>query len=124
MYYYPPQSPYLLLVFGLLAAITSGAAFSGTLKLVVQKWQSEGGENSDSRLSMKQLFVPFLGIIGGIGLFLSSGLALFGFSTILAYGTGFVVTLLTSWLVWSQLGSMLAYVESQGMASLDLDSLK
>ncbi|WP_341526188.1 hypothetical protein WKK05_27050 [Nostoc sp. UHCC 0302] len=123
MYYYSLQPPYFLLLVGFLTALTSGFALSGTLKVIVQKWPSERSENSKPRSSWKQLFVPFLGITGGICLFLSSGLEIFGFPSFLALGVGLPISLLTCLLVWIQLGSMLAFAERQGMQSLDLDSL-
>lgn len=79
MYYYPLQPPYFLLLIGFLVALTSGFALSGTLKVIVQKWSSDGTENAVYRSPIKQLFVPFLGITGGVGLFLTSGLEIFGF---------------------------------------------
>lgn len=124
MYYYPLQPPYFLLVLGLFVALTSGFALSGTLKLVVQKWQVNSTENSQASSSFrKQLLVPFLGITIGICLFVSSGLEIFGFPGILALGIGLPLSLLTCLLVWFQLGSMLTYAERRGMKSLDLDSL-
>ncbi|KAF3884667.1 MULTISPECIES: hypothetical protein [Nostocales] len=123
MYYYPQQPPYFLLVVGLFAALASGLALAGTLKSIVQKWQSDGAETSGSRMSVKQLSVPFLGITAGTCLFLCSGFEIFGFPPFLAYAVGLPVAILTCLLVWLQLGSMLAYVERQGMRSLDLDSL-
>lgn len=123
MYYYPLQPPYFLLIFGFFIALTSGAALSGTLKLIVQKWQLDSAENSQSSSSLKQLFVPFIGITGGAYLFLSSGLQIFGFPSSLALGVGLPVSLLTCLLVWLQLGSMLSFAKRQGMKSLDLDSI-
>ncbi|GAA6620300.1 hypothetical protein [Scytonema sp. NUACC26] len=123
MYYYPQQPPYFLLVVGLFAAIASGLALAGTLKLIVHKWQSDGAETSGSQMSVKQLTVPFLGITAGACLFLCSGFEIFGFPPFLAYAVGLPVGILTGLLVWVQLGSMLTYVARQGMRSLDLDSL-
>jgi hypothetical protein len=124
MYYYSFSPPYFLLLVGLFAALTSGVAFASTLKLIVQKWQKDSAENSESgSLSIKSIFVPFIGISGGICLFLGSGLEIFGFPTLLAYAVGTPMTLLTGLLVWKQLGSMLAYAERQGFQALDLDSL-
>ncbi|MDJ0675874.1 MAG: hypothetical protein QNJ36_10910 [Calothrix sp. MO_167.B42] len=123
MYYYPPQPPYLLVVFGLFAAFTCGLALTETLKTIVEQWQKDGGENSDSRLLARKSTLPFIGVTLGSGLFLCSGLGVFGFPPLLAYGIGLPITLLTCWLVWSQLGSMLVYVENKGVKSLDLDSL-
>lgn len=125
MYYYPEQPPYLLLFIGLFMSVTSGAALSGTLKLIVQKWQANLTENSPSSSAFKQILsVPFLGITAGVCLFLSSGLEIFGFPSVLALGIGLPLSLLTCLLVWLQLSSMLVFVKQQGMQSLDLDSLR
>jgi hypothetical protein len=123
MYYYPLHPPYFLLAVGLFIALTSGAALSGTLTLIMQKIQLNSVENFGSRFWSKKLFVPFLGIAGGVCLFLTSGFQIFGFPPFLAYIIGVTVSLLTSVLVWLQLGSMLAFIERQGTASLDLDSM-
>ncbi|MEA5616636.1 hypothetical protein VB711_02105 [Cronbergia sp. UHCC 0137] len=122
MYYYPLQPPYFLLLAGFLTALTSGLALSGTLKVIVQQWPSENQENIKPRSSLKQLFVPFLGITAGVCLFLSCGLEIFGFPSPLALGVGLPISLLTCLLVWLQLGSLLVFVQRQGMRSLDLDS--
>ncbi|EHC09688.1 hypothetical protein [Fischerella thermalis] len=123
MYYYPSQPPYLLLIIGLFTALTSGLALAGTLKVIVNKWQSDGAEKSSTQLSIKQLSIPFLGITVGVTLFMCSGFEIFGFPPLLAYAVGIPVTILTSLLVWFQLGSMMSFVERRGMQSLDLDSM-
>lgn len=123
MYYYPAQPPYLLLIIGFLIAITSGAALSGTLKMIATKWQKNGVKAAASRFSNKQLVVPFVGITAGIALFLCSGLAIFGFPNWLACAIGIPLTLLTCILTGFQLGSMMTYAENKGFKSLDLDSL-
>lgn len=124
MYYYSFHPPYLLVVIGLFVAITSGAAFSGTLKLNVQEWQQGITDNPETRLSLRRAILPFLGICVGIGVFLCSGLRIFGFSSLLSCAVGLPTTFLTCLLVWKQLGSMFAYAERKGgMKSLDLDSL-
>jgi hypothetical protein len=92
------------------------------LKVIVQKWSSDRTETTKPSSSLKQLFVPFIGITGGVCLFLSSGLEIFGFPSLLALGVGLPVSLLTCLLVWLQLGSMLTFAERRGMQSLDLDS--
>ncbi|MBE9052449.1 hypothetical protein IQ243_18870 [Nostocales cyanobacterium LEGE 11386] len=122
MYYYPAQPPSLLLIIGLLIALTSGFALSGTLKVIVQQWQKNSTEDSKSPSSLRQLFVPFLGITGGVCLFLCSGLEIFGFPSFLALAVGLPISFLTCLLVWLQLGSMLTFAQRQGMQSLDLDS--
>ncbi|MEH2245793.1 hypothetical protein [Nostoc sp.] len=123
MYYFPVQPPYFLLLVGFLTALTSGLALSGTLKVIVQKWPSERTENTKPRSSLKQLLVPFIGITGGTCLFLSSGLEIFGFPSSLALGVGLPISLFTCLLVWLQLGSMMTFIEREGMQSLDLDSM-
>jgi hypothetical protein len=122
MYYFPLQPPYFLLLVGFLTALTSGLALSGTLKVIVQKWPTERTENTKPRSSLKQLLVPFIGITGGTCLFLSSGLEIFGFPSSLALGVGLPISLFTCLLVWLQLGSMMTFIEREGMQSLDLDS--
>ncbi|MBN3942740.1 hypothetical protein [Nostoc sp. NMS9] len=123
MYYFPLQPPYFLLLVGFLTALTSGLALSGTLKVIVQNWPSERTENTKPRSSLKQLLIPFVGITGGTCLFLSSGLEIFGFPSSLALGVGLPISLFTCLLVWLQLGSMMTFIEREGMQSLDLDSM-
>jgi hypothetical protein len=123
MYYSSPlQPPYLLLVFGLLIALTSGLALAGTLKLIAEKWQSKNAPNSSQKGLNNQLQLPFLGITAGVGLFLCSGFEIFGFPPLLSYGMGIPLTIFTCLFVWLQLKSMLVYVEQRGIKSLDLDS--
>ena len=122
MYYYPEQPPYFLLLIGFFIALTSGLALSGTLKVIVQQWPEDKAETPKSPSSLKQLFVPFLGITVGVSLFLSSGLEIFGFPSPLALGIGLPVSLLTCLLVWLQLGSLLTFAKREGMQALDLDS--
>jgi hypothetical protein len=122
MYYFPEEPPYLLLFIGFLIALTSGFALSGTIKLIVQKSQPSSDVNPQINSSWRPLFVPFLGITGGICLFLCSGLEIFGFPSFLALAVGLPISFLTCLLVWYQLGSMLDFVKTRGMKSLDLDS--
>jgi hypothetical protein len=121
--YYFPDPPYFLLVVGLLSALTSGAAFAGTLKQILQKWSSDRSVGTNARLRTGQLLVPFIGISAGVCMFLSSGLEVFGFPAWLSYAVAVPLTLLIGLLVWFQLGSMFALVERKGFdAALDLDS--
>ena len=125
MYYFPEQPPYFLIAVGFLMALTSGAALSGTLTVIAKKLKSQQEPgNSGTRVFVKQLVVPFIGITAGVVLFVVCGLEVFGLPPILAYGIGLPISLLTSLLMWLQLGSMLAFVEREGgMKSLDLDSM-
>jgi hypothetical protein len=121
MYYYPDQPPYFLLVFGFFSALTSGLALSGTLKVIVRQWSRTPKVKSTP--AWRKLFIPFLGITAGACIFMTSGLEIFGFPALLALGIGLPVGLLTCFLIWFQLGSMLDFAERQGMQALDLDSL-
>ncbi len=128
--YYSFEPPYFLLIAGLLAALTSGAAFAATLKQIVQKWSSDrdgaadaaGVSKTVARLSIGQLLVPFLGIAAGVCIFLAAGLEVFGFPTWLSYAVAAPLTVLIGLLIWLQLGSMMAFVEQRGFQALDLDS--
>ncbi|NMG08153.1 hypothetical protein [Brasilonema sp. UFV-L1] len=122
MYYIPQQAPYFLLIVGLFAAVTSDLALWGTLKLSVQKWQDDGAETSGSRIAIKDVSIPFIGVTIGLCVFLCSGFEIFGLPPLLACGIGIPVALLTALLIWLQLGSMLTFVERQGIQALDLDS--
>jgi hypothetical protein len=122
MYYFPADPPYFLLIAGLLVALTSGAAFSATLKQIVQKWSDARAMNQVAKLPTRQLVIPFLGISAGVCMFLCSGLEIFGFPNILAYAVGVPITLLSGLLVWFQLNSMLALAEREGYQAFNIDS--
>lgn len=116
------EPPYLLLVVGLLASLASGKAFEVTLKQSVQEWSKTHSTRILSSLQGLQLLVPFLGISGGICVFLASGLIIFGFPTSLSYILSAVLTIATSLLIWLQLGKLLLMLEQGGSQALDLDS--
>jgi hypothetical protein len=120
--YYYPDPPYFLMAFGLFIGAASGVAFDATLKQAVQAWSKNRSTRTLANLKGLQLFVPFLGILLGIGVFLSSGLQIFGFPDKLAYGVALPLTLLTGVLVWTQLGRILIQLERGGSQALDLDS--
>ncbi|MGD1873865.1 MAG: hypothetical protein ACFB02_12535 [Mastigocoleus sp.] len=123
MYYNSLQAPYFLFVLGLFIAITSGAAFSETLKIIVQTWQNLVKKQEEATISIKSCLLPFLGVSNGLGLFMCSGLAIFGVPNIIACAIGIPLTFLTSLLLWKQLKSMMTYAEQKGMVSFDLDSI-
>ncbi|MBP5976390.1 hypothetical protein HW132_27585 [Brasilonema sp. CT11] len=122
MYYISQHPPYFLFVVGLFAALVCDLALWGSLKVIVHKWQDDGAETSGSRLPIRHLSIPFIGITVGLCVFLCSGFEIFGFPPLIAYGIGIPVALITALLIWLQLGSMLTFVERQGIQALDLDS--
>jgi hypothetical protein len=119
---YYPQPPYFLLVAGLLASLASGLAFDSVLRQAVQDWSKSHSTRTLANLRGMQLLVPFLGIAGGVCVFLSSGMQLFGFPPNFAYAMAMPLTIFTAWLVWSQLGKILIQLEQGGSKALDLDS--
>lgn len=121
MYYIPNEPPYFILVAGLLVALTSGTAFAAMLKGIAQKWTSNQAADAVVKFQTRQLIIPFLGMTAGVGMFLSSGLSIFGFPTMLACAVGVPLTLLTGLLVWFQLGSMLALAEREGVEAFKID---
>jgi hypothetical protein len=68
------------------------------------------------------LQVPFVGIAAGVGIFLTSGLSIFGFPDILAAGLAIPMTLLTTLFLWIQLKGVFKELDRGGSAALDLDS--
>lgn len=119
-----PEPPYFLLVAGLFAGITSGAAFEATLKQKVQEWSKNRSTRTLAQMKGIQLLLPFLGIAAGICVFLAAGLEIFGFPTWLSYSVSLPLTLLSSFLVWSQLAKLLAQLERGGSKALDLDAFE
>jgi hypothetical protein len=120
--YYFPDPPYFLLLAGLLAGIACGLAFEATLKQSVQDWARNRSTRTLANMRGMQLLVPFLGICGGVCIFLASGLEVFGFPTMLSYTIAIALTVFIGVLIWSQLGKILIQLEKGGSKALDLDS--
>jgi hypothetical protein len=120
--YYFPEPPYFLMTAGLVAGMASGLAFEATLKEAVQLWSKNRSSRTLSNLKGLQLQLPFLGMAGGICVFLASGMEIFGFPKLLSYVLALPLTLLTGWLVWTQLGKVLIELQRGGSQALDLDS--
>lgn len=118
-----PEPPYFLLVAGLFVSVASGAAFEAFLKQSVQLWSKTKSSQALDNLRGMQLFLPFLGMSLGVCLFLSSGLEIFGFPTLLSYQVSIPLTVFISWLVWRQLGKILIQLEQGGSRAIDLDAL-
>jgi hypothetical protein len=117
-----PEPPYILLIAGFLAAISSGFAFSTSLQQSVSAWNTRRSTRILASLRGPKLQVPFFGICAGVCVFLASGIQLFGFSAKVAYALGVPLTLLSALLVWSQLGKILMLIEQGGSKALDLDA--
>lgn len=123
-YYYIPEPPYFLFVASLLAGIAAGAAFDKTLRQLVQEWSKNRSTKTLRNLQGTQLLTPFLGISGGIAVFLASGLQVFGIPGKFAYFVSVALTVLVARLVWLQLGRVLSELERGGSEALDLDSMR
>lgn len=121
-YYYFPEPPYVLLIAGLLTAITSGVAFDATLRQGVQKWSTDRSTRTLAVLQGIALRLPYLGMCIGICVFLASGVQIFGFPSKLSYLIALPLTIFTGLLVWSQLGKNLVQLQQGGSKALDLDS--
>lgn len=117
-----PEPPYFLLGAGLLASIASGTAFYATLTQFVQMWSRNRSTRSLSQARGLELQLPFLGIAGGVCVFLAAGLQIFGINTQIAFLLSLPLTIFTAWLVWWQLGKLLVQLERGGSKALDLDS--
>lgn len=120
--YYIPQSPYLLVVFGLFAAITSGLAFEASLKQkAINLSQTTIGEESSFKETL-DIFIPFLGICCGTLLFLTGGLGLFGVKLLVSAVISLPITALIGWLIWYQLIIVLSQIQAGGSKAIDLDA--
>lgn len=122
--YYFPEPPYFFLIAGLLASLASGVAFEKTLKQLVGEWAKNRSTRTLVNLQGFPLFLPFLGMSGGVCIFLASGLEIFGFPKLLSYAIALPLTGLTGWLVWFQLGKVLLQLEQGGSKALDLDAFE
>lgn len=122
MYFFPSSPPYFMLCAGLIASLACGVAFDAVLKQSVQDWAKNRSTRTLATLQGFQLFLPFLGIAVGACVFLSSGMAIFGFPTRIAYMIATPMTLFIGWLIWTQLGKILIQLERGGSQAIDLDS--
>ena len=94
----------------------------GDAEEIVNEWKIDRTnirlEDSDGI----NLRLPFLGICVGIIFFLSAGLEIFGFPTMLAYGISLPMTLFVAVLLWFQLKVVFKQLDRGGSPALDLDS--
>lgn len=117
-----PQPPYVLILAGFLAAIAAGSAFSAALQQATNAWAKNPKASSLEDIRGLSLQVPYAGICIGVCISLASGIQFFGFSAKIAYGLSVVMTALMAWLVWKQLGVILAQIQQGGSKALDLDA--
>lgn len=117
-----PSPPYVVLLIGLFAGLTSGLAFDATLRQAVQEWSKNRSTRTLATLQGSQLVIPFLGICLGVCFFLGAGMEIFGFPPHLSYSIAIPLTIGTAWLVWYQLGQILIQLERGGSRALDLDT--
>ncbi|ELR96251.1 hypothetical protein [Gloeocapsa sp. PCC 73106] len=120
--YYIPESPYLLVVFGFLASITSGLAFEASLKQKVQELCKSPREEQVAPREQLEILIPFLGICGGITMFLAGGLGLFEVKLLIASVISLILTALIGLLIWYQLGKLLVELQEGGSKAIDLDA--
>ena len=118
-YWYSP--PYFFMVAGLLMAVTSGAAFGAVLKESISDWYAKRSSRSLAKLQGLDLQFPFFGICMGTCIFLASGLSIFGIPSDLAYEASAPLTFLSAALVWRQLCSNLALLESGETRAFELE---
>jgi hypothetical protein len=123
-YYYLPEPPYFLLIFGLLAGVTCGLAFEATLKQNLKQWTKKPTNQAIEQVQGFNLQFPFLGICLGICVFLSAGLEIFIFDRWLAYAISLPLTIFIAGLVWKQLGILLQQLQRGGSKAIDLDSFE
>ncbi|AFZ49265.1 hypothetical protein [Dactylococcopsis salina] len=117
------QPPYLLLLFGILISVSCGTAFQKVLKENVKQWYNSKEQNQGESLQTLSLFVPFLGICGGIFTFLAAGLQIVINNWLISSAISLPLTLLTGRLVWSQLRILLSKLQEGGSQALDLDNI-
>ncbi|MDB9525577.1 hypothetical protein PN498_06225 [Oscillatoria sp. CS-180] len=116
-----PQPPYVLMLAGFLAAISAGSAFSASLQQATRDWAKDPTASSLEDIRGASLQVSYTGICIGVCVSLASGIQFFGFSAKVAYAMAAVLTGLMAWLVWRQLGVILAQIQQGGSKALDLD---
>ncbi len=121
--YYVGSSPFFMLAAGLLASATSGLAFQETLKQSLKEWSRNRSSRILANLRGFSLILPYLGISGGVCVFLASGLQLFSFPMSTSYAIAAPLTVVSALLVWYQLGQLLSQLEAGGSKAIDLDSL-
>jgi hypothetical protein len=121
-YYYIPQPPFLLLVFGFFIGITCGLSFEAMLRQRVYAWSKNPAKYQLDKIQETGFIVPFWGTCLGIWVFLAGGLEVFNVDPLMAFSISVPLTVFTAGLVWSQLRQVLKQLEKGGSKALDLDA--
>jgi len=122
------EPPYLLLLVGILMSVTCGSAFEKVLKQNVQEWYTSHQSEEEAQEQTKSvqtlaLLVPFLGICGGIFVFLAAGLQIVINNWTISSAIALPLSAITGRLVWSQLSKLLLKLQAGGSQALDLDNI-
>jgi hypothetical protein len=120
-YYFPLNPPYFLFGASLLAGLACGKAFESTLRQLVQAWAQNRSSRNLLNLKGIPIKLPYIGITICVGVFLASGLEIFGFPPNFAYKVAVTLTAGSAYFVWRQLGNLLIELERGGSAAMDLD---
>jgi hypothetical protein len=120
-YYFPANPPYFLFMASLIAGLACGKAFETTLRQLVQEWAKSRSSRTLLNLKGISIKLPYVGIGICIGVFLSSGLEIFGFPPDLAYKVAIPLTIGSAYFVWRQLSKLLVELDRGGSAAMDLD---
>ena len=92
--------PYVLILSGLLIALTSGLAFYVTFRIQMALWQQDVMSKTLIRQAGLKLITSFVGIAGGLCIFLAALLMTAGISIFFACIVGFLATVLICYFAW------------------------
>ncbi|MFN3926803.1 MAG: hypothetical protein ACK4QL_05680 [Pseudanabaenaceae cyanobacterium] len=121
-YYFPSDPPYFLFIASLLLGLSCGKAFEMSLRQLIDRWIESKSTAVILELRGTSIYVPYLGIVVNVGIFLACGLGIFGFPPSLALAVAIPITLGISYFVWRQLSRLLVELERGGSPAMDLDS--
>ena len=116
-----PQAPYVLLVVGLFASLTSGLAFGSVLKGSANAYMRDRAPEHLVPLRGLPLQLPFAGICMGVCLFLASSAEIFAFSTKLSYALALPLTIVGGVLIWFQLLQILQKLDEKSIQALEME---
>lgn len=103
-YYFPVNPPYFLFMAALIAGLACGKAFEASLRQLAQEWAQNRSSRTLLNLKGIAIQLPYAGIVICIGVFLSSGLEIFGFPPDFAYKVAIPLTIGSSYFVWRRAG--------------------